>query len=274
MALSLMYITNNPDVALIGERCGVDRLWVDMEWMGKEERQPGDTVKSHHTLEDITKLRKVLTKSQLMTRVNPIHDGSKEEIREAIDRGAEVVMLPMWKTVDEAKRFVDYVNGRATVNLLLETKEAWNILNEVVAIPGIDEIYVGLNDLHLSLHKTFMFEMLADGTVDEICGILKTNKIKYGFGGIGRIGGGMLPADHILAEHVRVGSQMVILSRTFCNTNLIHDLDEIHEDFQKGVKDLKEAEKQYLTYSPEQLWDVHQQVKDEVASIVRKIKES
>lgn len=274
MSLELMYITNNPQVALIGEKCGVDRLWVDMEWMGKDERQPGDTVKSHHTLQDISNLRNVLTKSQLMTRVNPIHDGAKEEIREAIDRGAEVVMLPMWKTVDEAKRFVDYVDGRATVNLLLETKEAWSILNEVVTVPGIDEIYVGLNDLHLSLHKTFMFEMLADGTVDEICEVLKMNQIKYGFGGIGRIGGGMLPADHILSEHVRLGSQMVILSRTFCNTNIIHDLDEIREDFQKGVYDLREAERMYLRYSSEQLLDVHEQVKNEVASIVKKIKES
>ncbi len=274
MSMKLMYITNNPQVALIGEQCGVNRLWVDMEWMGKDERQPGDTVKSHHTLQDISILREVLTKSQLMTRVNPIHDGSKEEIRESIVRGAEVVMLPMWKTVDEAKRFVDYVDGRATVNLLLETKEAWGILNDVVSIPGIDEIYVGLNDLHLSLHKTFMFEMLADGTVDEICDVLKTNKIKYGFGGIGRIGGGMLPADHILAEHVRLGSQMVILSRTFCNTNLIHDLDEIREDFQKGVKDLRDAEKKYATYSQEQLWNIHQQVKNEVAAIVSKLKES
>lgn len=269
-----MYITNNPQVALIGEQCGVDRLWVDMEWMGKEERQPGDTVKSHHTLEDISTLRKVLTESQLMTRVNPIHDGSKEEIRESIDRGAEVVMLPMWKTADEAKRFVDYVDGRATVSLLLETKEAWGILNEVVTIPGIDEIYIGLNDLHLSLHKTFMFEMLADGTVDEICDVLRTNNIRYGFGGIGRIGGGMLPADHILAEHVRLGSQMVILSRTFCNTNLIHDLDEIKADFQKGVQDLRTAEKQYSTYSIEHLWSVHEQVKYEVATIVKKLKDN
>lgn len=269
-----MYITNNPCVALIGEQCGVDRLWVDMEWMGKEERQPGDTVKSHHILEDITNLRKVLTKSQLMVRVNPIHDGSKEEVKESIDRGADVIMLPMWKTVDEVKRFVDYVDGRATVNLLLETKEAWCILNEVVGISGIDEVHVGLNDLHISLHKTFMFEMLADGTVDEICEALKTNKIKYGFGGIGRIGGGMLLADHILAEHVRLGSQMVILSRTFCNTNLIHDLDEIKVDFQKGVQDLRDAEKKISNYTNKQLLDVHEQLKSEVASIVKKLKES
>lgn len=274
MAIRLMYITNNPQVALIGEQCGVDRLWVDMEWMGKEERQPGDSVKSHHTLGDITNLREVLTKSALMTRVNPIYEGSKHEVKEAIDRGAEVVMLPMWKTTDEVKRFVDYVDGRAIVNLLLETKEAWGILNDVVTIPGIDEIYIGLNDLHLSLHKSFMFEMLADGTVDEICSVLRTNKIKYGFGGIGRIGGGLLPANHILAEHVRLGSQMVILSRSFCNTSLIHDLSDIKEDFQKGVHDLKDAEKEYASCTQEQLWDIHMLVKEEVASIVKKIRES
>ena len=268
-----MYITNNPQVALIAEQCGVDRLWVDMEWMGKEERQPGDTVKSHHTLDDITKLRKVLTRSQLMTRVNPIYEGSKHEIREAIDRGAEIVMLPMWKTVDEAKKFVDYVDGRAIVNLLLETKEAWRVLDKIIEIQGVNEVYVGLNDLHLSLHKSFMFEMLADGTVDEICSVLQTNRIRYGFGGIGRIGGGMLPADHVLAEHVRLGSQMVILSRSFCNTNLIHDLGQIRIDFQKGVEDLRTAEKKFAEYTPEQLWRIHIRVKNEVAAIVRNIKE-
>ena len=37
----------------------------------------------------------------------------------------------------------------------------------------------------------------------------------FGFGGIARIGDGMLPAEKILAEHIRLGSSSVILSRTF-----------------------------------------------------------
>ena len=37
----------------------------------------------------------------------------------------------------------------------------------------------------------------------------------FGFGGIARIGDGLLPAEKILAEHVRLGSSSVILSRTF-----------------------------------------------------------
>jgi hypothetical protein len=39
--------------------------------------------------------------------------------------------------------------------------------------------------------------------------------IPFGFGGIARIGEGDLPSDNILGEHVRLGSQSVILSRTF-----------------------------------------------------------
>ena len=39
MPLKLMYITNRVDVALVAEKYGVDRIWVDLETLGKEERQ-------------------------------------------------------------------------------------------------------------------------------------------------------------------------------------------------------------------------------------------
>ena len=252
-----MYITNNPQVALIGEQCGVDRLWVDMEWMGKEKRQPGDTVKSHHTLEDISALRSVLTTSKLMVRINPLHDKSKYEIDESIVRGAEIIMLPMWKTSDDVKRFVDYVDGRAVINLLLETSEALENLYKIVKIPGIDEVHIGLNDLHLSLHKKFMFELLVDGTVEHICSVLKNNGIRYGFGGIGRIGGGTLPAEYILAEHVRLGSSMVILSRSFCNTGQVSDWTALEESFRSGVHDLRLAEMLYRQIGTVGLGQLH-----------------
>ena len=105
MSLTLMYITNNPDMARIAQKAGVDRVWIDMEYIGKEDRQAGmNTVKSHHTVEDIRRLRPLLTSSQLQVRVNPLHQataafgGSKEEIDDAIAAGAEIVMLPMFRT--------------------------------------------------------------------------------------------------------------------------------------------------------------------------------
>lgn len=39
MALSLMYITNKPQIAEIAESAGVDRIFVDMEYIGKADRQ-------------------------------------------------------------------------------------------------------------------------------------------------------------------------------------------------------------------------------------------
>ena len=49
-----MYITNDPAVAKIAADAGVDRIFIDMEVLGKAERQGGmDTVQSHHVPEDI-----------------------------------------------------------------------------------------------------------------------------------------------------------------------------------------------------------------------------
>ena len=95
--LDLMYITNDPEAALIAESAGVNRIFVDMEYMGKEARQKGlDTVKNHHTVRDVKNLRKVLTDALLLARVNPLHHHSKSEIDEVIAAGADIVMLPMW----------------------------------------------------------------------------------------------------------------------------------------------------------------------------------
>ena len=174
MPLKLMYITNRPEIALIAEKNGVDRIFVDMEYIGKAERQGNlDTVQNHHTIHDVSVLRRVLTQSELLVRVNPIHDktsdysSSEEEIEAAIQAGADIVMLPFFKTVAEVKSFLRIVNGRVKTMLLLETPEAVDALNEILAIPGIDEIHIGINDLSIGYGKRFMFELLTDGTVER-----------------------------------------------------------------------------------------------------------
>lgn len=77
MFLKLMYITNDPEVALIAEKYGVDRIWIDLETLGKEERQKDmDTVKSEHTIEDIEKIKPLLSTSEMLVRVNPWNERS------------------------------------------------------------------------------------------------------------------------------------------------------------------------------------------------------
>ena len=243
MSLVLMYITNNPDVALIAEKYGVNRIWIDLETLGKEERQKGmNTVKSKHTVGDIKKIKPLLTKAEVLVRINPWHDGSKKELEEVISAGADMIMLPMWKTVDEVENFLRTVDGRCKTTLLLETREAVECLDEVLKYGDMDEIHIGLNDLHLSYGLDFMFELLSNGIVENIANKIKRTGIPYGFGGIARLGCGDLPAERIIMEHYRLGSSRAILSRSFCNTDLISDLSEVENIFRNNMQSLREYE--------------------------------
>lgn len=241
--LKLMYITNRPDVALIAEKAGVDRIFIDLEVLDKDKRQGGmDTVQSHHTLEDVAVIRKVLTRSDLLVRSNHIYNGSKEEIDTIIRYGADIVMLPYFKSVEEVRQFISYVGGRARTCLLVETPEAVNHIDEILNIKGVDEIHIGLNDLHLAYGMKFMFELLADGTVDGLAEKFRAKGIPFGFGGIASIGQGTLPAETIIKEHYRLGSTMVILSRSFCNVQIVQDVDTIKNVFDVGIKKIREVE--------------------------------
>jgi 2-keto-3-deoxy-L-rhamnonate aldolase RhmA len=251
MYMKLMYITNNPVVARIAENAGVDWIFLDMEVIGKAFRQSGlNTVQNHHTVDDIKRIRKAIKKSKLLVRVNPIHDAvdnypsSKDEIDASIEAGADILMLPYFKTVEEVKTFIHLVNGRAKTLLLLETVEAANLIDKILEVPGIDMIHLGLNDIHLELGMKFMFELLADGTVERLGDKIKAKGIPFGFGGIATLDGGALQGSMVLKEHVRLGSSMVIVSRSFCNTEIITDLNEVKRIFDTGISDLRALEKE------------------------------
>ena len=97
-----MDITNCLDVACIAQKYGVERVWVDLEILDKELRQKGqDSVKSRHQISDIAKITPHLTTSQMMVRINHWNPNSMEEIETAIAAGAQIIMLPYWKTVHE-----------------------------------------------------------------------------------------------------------------------------------------------------------------------------
>lgn len=269
LPLKLMYITNNPAIARIAQDAGVDRVWIDLEYLGKEERQAGlNTVKSNHSLSDISLVRTVLKESELLVRVNPIHEGSKTEIESVIYAGADVIMLPMFKTKREVEEFIQYVDNRAKVLLLLETKEAAENANQILDTAGIDEVHIGLNDLHLAYKKKFMFELLIDGTVEYLSKIILDKGCIFGFGGIARIGYGAVPAEHIITEHYRLGSTLAILSRSFCDANIVQDPSEVEDLFKEGVKNIRAKEREISFYNGEQFESNRQILVSKIKSVI------
>ena len=270
MFLNLMYITNDPEVALIAEKNGVDRIWIDLETLGKEERQKNmNTVKSKHSISDIKRIKPLLTKSKLLVRVNPWNPDSENEINQVIEAGADMIMLPMWKTLDDVKKFLNVVNKRSKTTLLLETKEAMECVDEVLENGGFDEIHIGLNDLHLSLNLKFMFQLLADGTVEKLCNKFKKYNIPYGFGGIAKIGEGLLPAEKIILEHYRLGSTRAILSRSFCDYSKCENYDEVEKIFNANMKQLNDFNLDIKNVSDDDFKDNIESIKLIVEKIVK-----
>lgn len=270
--LEYFYITNSPDVAIACEKAGVDRIFIDMEYIGKDERQGGlDTVKNHHTVDDIINVKKVLKKAKLLVRVNPVYENSEYEIDCVVAAGADYIMLPMWKSPEEVEKFISFVNGRAKTILLLETDEARLCLDDILKIQGIDEIYIGLNDLHLSQHKKFMFELYTDGTIDEITSKLNSANIPFGIGGVGKVNcNNLLSAENILCEHYRLGSSMVILARAFLNADHFNNSDDFAIAFKNGLKENKDYEKFVSDKNVEFFIEKHNETAKIINQIVNK----
>ena len=115
-------------------------------------------------------------------------------------------------------------------------------MDEILAIPGIDEIHVGLNDLSIGYGLKFLFEPLANGTIDMLAEKIRREEIPFGFGGIASLGKGMLPSEYVIMEHYRLGSGCVILSRSFCNIAEIEDLDQVRRIFDEGIRSIRAFE--------------------------------
>jgi len=251
--LKLMLITNQPDLAKSAVSAGVDRIFIDLEILGKKERQGHlDTLISAHSMDDVPKVRAAIPNSELLVRLNPPHAGIGEDIEQALESKPEFLMLPMFHKAAELADFCEQVKGRAGIIPLIETPEAADCLEEIVKIKGLSEIYIGLNDLHLGLKQKFIFEPVANGMVARMADTIKRAGLPFGFGGIARIGEGQLPGELVLGEHLRLGSSSVILSRTFHRgiiSGEFADFGKLHYEIDK----LRESEEYLLQRSPEQI---------------------
>jgi hypothetical protein len=250
--IDLMLITNDPDLAVFAAGAGVTRVFVDLESLGKHERQGHlDTYISSHGIDDVARMRAAIPHTPLLVRVNPWHAGSADEVEAVLEGGADLIMLPMFTSPEEVAALSAVIAGRAGIVPLVETPEAAATVDALVRVPGVYEVFIGLNDLHLGLGLDFMFEPLANGLVDRMAAIAAAAGLRFGVGGVARVGEGLIPGEMVLGEHVRLGSSSVILSRTFHRAEGALDMDGGREEFALEVARLRAAEQLLRRRGPE-----------------------
>lgn len=270
--LKLMVITRDPEFAAFAASHGVERIFVDLEIHGKQDRQGHrDTVISNHTLDDVATIRAAISNQQLLVRLNPVYENSEDEIERVIELGADIIMLPMFSSLHEVRRFTDAIAGRCRFIPLVETPGAVSQVPALVREPGVDEIYIGLNDLHMALGLDFMFQLLTDGTVEKIAAEChKVNK-PFGFGGIARMDEGLLEGKFVLSEHIRLGSSAVILSRTFHRPESGLNKVTVKNNFAREVARLREVESQLTDRDAGQIEKDHSVLLTKVESVREQI---
>ena len=211
-----LYFSNNILLAQgLDHIDAIDTIFIDLEIIGKEKRQFGqNSLISRHKFEDISKVKNVINKTSLGVRINPIHSNSMLEIEECIQRGADILMLPMFNNVDEVNKCLDYINDRCRLDLLFETPES---LLQISKFPfeKIRYAHFGINDLSLALNYKNMFDCFFSNILCDPIQFLNSRNITFGIGGVGASDARPISPQIIFGMHAFYKSKRVILSRNF-----------------------------------------------------------
>ena len=218
LPIEFVLVTNRPALATAAEAAGIERVLVDLERLGKAERQNGRALfLSDHSCRDIAALRSVLRHTRVMARIDPWGGHSPSQIEAVLAAGAQGVMLPLAASVRDVKAVVAAVASRARVSVLIETCEGVEACAEIAAVAGVDEVHFGLNDLAISYRNRTIFDVFADRCLDKCAARLRQRAIPFGIGGVTDPNQTGLPVspDLLLGEQARLGSSIFWLGRTF-----------------------------------------------------------
>lgn len=169
VAGTMVRVSRNPAIVYLAAQAGLDFIMFDCEGSNY----------SLATMHDITLTAKAVGLSTL-ARVPQL---SSENIRRTLEAGLEGIMVPMVETAEQAKEIVRYskyaplgdrgysantantdyrkpadlvqwladANKKSLVIAQIETKLGVENANEIAAVEGIDALFVGPNDLSISL---------------------------------------------------------------------------------------------------------------------------
>lgn len=185
---------------------------IDWEHVGKRERQASaDTEINRDTVKDLRRVR-ACTDARVLCRINGYGPTTVEEVQQALDGGADELLLPMVRSRHEVEGVLDLARGRCGVGILVETVAA-TMLAETLARLPLSRVYVGLNDLAIERKSRSIFDAVANGTVERL---RRPFTIPFGFGGLTLPDRGHpIPCRLLIAEMVRLDCAFTFLRRSF-----------------------------------------------------------
>ena len=193
----------------------MDRIGVDLERLGKRERQrdPAAWVSPHRET-DLARVAGVVRRAAVFARLDPLHDGTAAQVERVLALGATVLMLPMVGCRDDVATLQSLAGARASIVPLLETPSGLAVVADLPAL-GVREAYVGINDLALSWGAPNRFWVLAGDELAAAAQVARRVGVALGIGGLARAGDDDLPVPSPWsAQHARLGSTG-LLSRSF-----------------------------------------------------------
>lgn len=217
MRYCLMAFTDDPVLAGVLDDAGVDRIGVDIEMLGKAERQPGKNFRiSGHSIDALPALGRVLKRAALLARLNSLHAGSAGEIETALAYGAKVLILPYFKSIDEPREAARLVAGRALLLPLIETPEALETIDGLAA-DGFPEVYFGLNDLRLRLGYADFAPVFGYPPFVRAVAAARGMGLRCAIAGVARPDDRSLPIapELVYGQLRRLGATGTLISRSF-----------------------------------------------------------
>jgi hypothetical protein len=191
---------------------GVGEIIIDCEFRDKHRRQAdADTEINHDTIEDLRRVR-ACTRARVLCRINSFSADTAREIEEAIEAGADEILLPMARTSAEIERAIALAGGRCGLGIVLETVDAVACAAELGKLP-LSRVYVGLNDLAIDRRARNIFTAVRDGTVEEV---RRHFHVPFGFAGMTLPEMGCpIPCRLLIAELARLECDFSFLRRSF-----------------------------------------------------------
>ncbi|MBI3742592.1 MAG: hypothetical protein HY257_12670 [Chloroflexi bacterium] len=210
--MELLLFSTNPDFIQQATKAGVHGIIVDWENFGKEKRQElADTQINHDTLDDLRRVR-AATQGLVVCRINESGVTTKKEVEQAIDAGADEILLPMVRTTGQVEQVLKFARDRCKVGILVETKAAVQIADELARLP-LARVYLGLNDLAIERQVQNIFSAITDGTVERV---KRAFRVPFGFGGLTLPERGQpIPCRLFIGEMARLDCQFSFLRRSF-----------------------------------------------------------